>query len=1119
MKIKKLKLHNIASFTDAEIDFDKAPLANTDLFLLTGNTGSGKTTILDAVCLALYNQSPRLKNEGKTVTVNKDTMKSDDPRHLMRANTGEAYVVLTFDGNDKKEYKVTWSVQRGLKKKVGQQLNNQVWTVENETDNIIVSGDNRTKYPDVQAVIKDAVGLDFDQFCRTTMLPQGQFTQFLKSGSTEKGKILEKISGTEIYSRIGKTIWDLSKKATDEYKLEEAKHAQIEVMEPAVRQQKEDELKAKQAEESDVRNLVDNLNARIVWIVENMKRKQTLAAATANLDGYVAKMEDPGFKSLCLDIEQWLQTVDVRKQIDELAAAEAALEGAQRRRFALEQYWRSDVAGHEFEMNRLLELQKELKSVEAFLCAQQVNAKVYANVQTILAKMDSVVKGQEKLLQIEKNLSEQKDSLPQMNKRVEECLAEHAAAQGALMQARKKFNEIEQSLAAVGLPELRKEKEFLASVKVLKESVSQIQNDMNAEAEVVNKLKADLPVLEADYAREVDELKALECKNELRKETIDGAVRTLRAKLKVVLDTEEGICPVCRQKVAELPADEIFDEAYRVFKKELDQKAESVKIASDKLNKYKAQLSVEKKAYEGLSMNLSQKQTELAAKLTGRQDIDEMTAVTLEQIDLMVEELSGKISQGEDLEKERTAASKVVSDAVVAEARASNRLTENKAQVEGVVKSIAAAETDRDSMVEEIKLTKSDIAGLLDGSSGWENEWMDPEKSSAFCAELTAKAERYNESCAEKTRLDSQIQSLKSMLDDVQVLRSDVQKVMSEWNTDGVSPVHVPDLKKKWSDLMADVKVCAKSIESESQKVAECEKKIDEFFAANPSFNYEVLEYLSEITPEQYKEDVERRDKVLMGSSTAKGVQAAAQKACEDHLAERPQGDCDENKLQEYQDDLQDKKLVLDMLHKCIGDIEKELDKDDDAQKKKGNTTLLDQLRIKMEKWKRLNSLLGDAEGKTLQQIAQGCILDSLLSAANVHLHNMAPRYRLLRVTNGEPLDLMLEDSYNGFSTRVTNAISGGESFLVSLALALALADFGQHMGVETLFIDEGFGTLSGEPLQNAISTLKSLHSKSRRRVGIISHREEVRENIPVQIEVKQPYEGAASEVGVQTVI
>ena len=74
---------------------------------------------------------------------------------------------------------------------------------------------------------------------------------------------------------------------------------------------------------------------------------------------------------------------------------------------------------------------------------------------------------------------------------------------------------------------------------------------------------------------------------------------------------------------------------------------------------------------------------------------------------------------------------------------------------------------------------------------------------------------------------------------------------------------------------------------------------------------------------------------------------------------------------------------------------------------------------------------------------------------------------------------------------------------MVSLSLALALADFGQHLGVSTLFIDEGFGTLSGDELANAIATLKSLHSKVGRQVGIISHREEIRENIPVQIQVK----------------
>ena len=83
----------------------------------------------------------------------------------------------------------------------------------------------------------------------------------------------------------------------------------------------------------------------------------------------------------------------------------------------------------------------------------------------------------------------------------------------------------------------------------------------------------------------------------------------------------------------------------------------------------------------------------------------------------------------------------------------------------------------------------------------------------------------------------------------------------------------------------------------------------------------------------------------------------------------------------------------------------------------------------------------------------------------------------------------------------------------MSLALALALADFGQHLGVSTLFIDEGFGTLSGEALQNAINTLKALHTNAGRQVGIISHREEIRDNIPVQIKVTATNGSSASTV------
>ena len=108
---------------------------------------------------------------------------------------------------------------------------------------------------------------------------------------------------------------------------------------------------------------------------------------------------------------------------------------------------------------------------------------------------------------------------------------------------------------------------------------------------------------------------------------------------------------------------------------------------------------------------------------------------------------------------------------------------------------------------------------------------------------------------------------------------------------------------------------------------------------------------------------------------------------------------------------------------------------------------------------------------------------------------------------------ISIEDAYQGFASRAASTISGGESFLVSLSLALALSDIGQQLAVDTLFIDEGFGTLSGEPLQNAINTLRSLHTKAGRHVGIISHVEELKAKIPVQIQVNQEGNNSSSTI------
>jgi exonuclease SbcC len=128
-------------------------------------------------------------------------------------------------------------------------------------------------------------------------------------------------------------------------------------------------------------------------------------------------------------------------------------------------------------------------------------------------------------------------------------------------------------------------------------------------------------------------------------------------------------------------------------------------------------------------------------------------------------------------------------------------------------------------------------------------------------------------------------------------------------------------------------------------------------------------------------------------------------------------------------------------------------------------------------------------------------------------MKTLTDRYAL-RVTPGTFV-IMIEDAYQGYVSRAASTISGGESFLVSLSLALALSDIGQTLSADILFIDEGFGTLSGEPLQNAVNTLRSLHTKAGRHVGIISHVEELQERIPIQIQLIQEGKNSCSKIRV----
>ncbi len=190
MKIIHLVIDNIASVSHAVIDFDASPLADADVFLISGNVGAGKSTLLDCICLALYGGTPRLRPAAK-------------------GGTASSAVTLDFIANDGTPCRARWS-RRRARGRINGTLQKAEWTLT-----VALASEKEityTKRVEVAEAIRQAVGLGYHDFCRTTMLAQGRFASFLKGSDDEKAGILEKLTGTRRYALIGKRIYQPAKK-------------------------------------------------------------------------------------------------------------------------------------------------------------------------------------------------------------------------------------------------------------------------------------------------------------------------------------------------------------------------------------------------------------------------------------------------------------------------------------------------------------------------------------------------------------------------------------------------------------------------------------------------------------------------------------------------------------------------------------------------------------------------------------------------------------------------------------------------------------------------------------------------------------------------------------------
>ena len=318
----------------------------------------------------------------------------------------------------------------------------------------------------------------------------------------------------------------------------------------------------------------------------------------------------------------------------------------------------------------------------------------------------------------------------------------------------------------------------------------------------------------------------------------------------------------------------------------------------------------------------------------------------------------------------------------------------------------------------------------------------------------------------------------------------------------------------EWNQFYADLRSALDQAANNQQQQERLQAELDRYVEAHPEYTLTRLAELDQYAPTWIAEKSRANEAIRQLRVERESALRQIQQDQTALAAQKPPM-TEEETQPAYLESLlaQQEQALKDSLVRK-GTLRSQLERD--AQNRSNQLHLMEEAekrKLLYTRWSRLNELLGSADGQRFRKIAQSYVLGHLIHAANHYLQMLTNRYQL-QVVPGTFI-ISLEDAYQGYTRRMASTLSGGESFLVSLSLALALSDISADLKVDTLFIDEGFGTLSEEHLQQAVQTLRMLHKHNHRQVGLISHVEELRERILVQIQVIQEGHSSSSKVEV----